>query len=382
MEEGSEYRSKINYISVESIKEINESLCDPIEYRKSGLSLNHIFGCPLDCGYCIRHIYGDFAIRKPKRICSDKDAVQALISNKYFTKHKTPIQLFNRATDPFLPNVKEATFNTLRILSELGLENKILIITRYKVSEEDAEQLNKYLPLRITVLVTYSGIDDKEIEPIKSAIAIKSLKSLSKKNKNYKVVLAWRPIVPGINSSDKHIEDVAKLSHFCDAVAFTGIFFRGEIKTFFEENNIQLPYQEETRRKILPQALEKRILEKYDKYGGKNLFRKTSCAVSYSLGMEDYNGHYGIREICDICPKEQVRLCEQKWEKPKKLEVEKLMYKIDVKVGFEIQEHAIIFDSLSEQNRYYIQHNLQFQAHDSNYLHKKGLHGRSNIGWD
>jgi len=27
-----------------------------VEYRKSGLSLNHIQGCPLDCAYCIRHL--------------------------------------------------------------------------------------------------------------------------------------------------------------------------------------------------------------------------------------------------------------------------------------------------------------------------------------
>ena len=25
-----------------------------VEYRKSGLSLNHIQGCPLDCAYCVR----------------------------------------------------------------------------------------------------------------------------------------------------------------------------------------------------------------------------------------------------------------------------------------------------------------------------------------
>ena len=28
------------------------------EYHKSGLSLNHLRGCPLDCAYCIRHTYG------------------------------------------------------------------------------------------------------------------------------------------------------------------------------------------------------------------------------------------------------------------------------------------------------------------------------------
>jgi DNA repair photolyase len=26
-----------------------------VEYRKSGLSLNHIQGCSLGCAYCIRH---------------------------------------------------------------------------------------------------------------------------------------------------------------------------------------------------------------------------------------------------------------------------------------------------------------------------------------
>lgn len=28
---------------------------DVVEYRKSGLSLNHVQGCPLGCAYCIRH---------------------------------------------------------------------------------------------------------------------------------------------------------------------------------------------------------------------------------------------------------------------------------------------------------------------------------------
>ncbi|MCY1258434.1 reverse transcriptase [compost metagenome] len=39
---------------------VNPSLRDPVEYRKSGLSLNHIVGCPLDCSYCVRHLFGNF----------------------------------------------------------------------------------------------------------------------------------------------------------------------------------------------------------------------------------------------------------------------------------------------------------------------------------
>jgi len=35
-------------------------LREVVEYRKSGLSLNHVAGCPLECAYCIRHEYGGF----------------------------------------------------------------------------------------------------------------------------------------------------------------------------------------------------------------------------------------------------------------------------------------------------------------------------------
>ncbi|MDY1109738.1 radical SAM protein, partial [Pseudomonas aeruginosa] len=47
---------------------VNPSLRDPVEYRKSGLSLNHIVGCPLDCSYCVRHLFGNFDQRKPQAL--------------------------------------------------------------------------------------------------------------------------------------------------------------------------------------------------------------------------------------------------------------------------------------------------------------------------
>ncbi len=31
---------------------------DVVEYRKSGLSLNHVQGCPSDRAYCLRHTCG------------------------------------------------------------------------------------------------------------------------------------------------------------------------------------------------------------------------------------------------------------------------------------------------------------------------------------
>ena len=47
-----------------------------MEYRKSGLSLNHIQGCPLDCAYCIRHTYGLWDQRQPRALMADAEAVE------------------------------------------------------------------------------------------------------------------------------------------------------------------------------------------------------------------------------------------------------------------------------------------------------------------
>jgi hypothetical protein len=111
-----------------------------IEYRKSGLSLNHIQGCPLDCAYCIRHTYGLWDQRQPRGLMSDAEAVTQLASHRYFQAHVTPLQLFNRATDPFLPVVRPHTFAVLEDLDERGLRNHVLVITRPVRSKDLAER--------------------------------------------------------------------------------------------------------------------------------------------------------------------------------------------------------------------------------------------------
>ena len=57
----------------------------------------------------------------------------------------------------------------------------------------------------------------------------------------------------------------------------------------------------------MPETLERRVLAAFD--ATTPLFRKTSCAVAYAHGLPDYNGHYGIRELCDICSLSQLELC-------------------------------------------------------------------------
>jgi DNA repair photolyase len=214
-----------------------------VEYRKSGLSLNHIQGCPLDCAYCIRHTYGLWDQRQPRALMSDAEAVEQLVSHRYFQPHITPIQVLNRATDPFLPSVRQHTLAVLADLDGRGLRNHVLVITRHQMKPADIVPLNQLANLRMTLLFTYSGTDDKRIEPYPSQVAADSLKLMSAPiSRRYRTVLYWRPLVPGLNDGDAHLERAYALSRHPDATVFTGLFYRDQIARYYRANGLPEPY--------------------------------------------------------------------------------------------------------------------------------------------
>lgn len=372
----------IDIIDSNDYKKINSSLKAIVEYRKSGLSLNHIIGCPLDCSYCVRHLFGNFDQRIPKALYSDEEAVSILINHKFFQKDITPIQLFNRATDPMLPKVKKHTHNVLFLLDELGLKNNVILITRWKVTDDDCRRFNNLKNIKLTIFVTYSGIDNSEIEPVKSAVAAKSLKVLFKNSTGYKVILYWRPIIPGINDTQASLKKVRALAKNAHSTVFSGLFYRDEISKYYKKNKLPEPYKDTMRRKILPEQTEEKILSFFN--SGKNpvpLFRKTSCGIANAHQQADYNGHYGIRELCDICPKEQVGRCQEKWHAPEKEAVITLCERLGATSPPLVTEKAIIVEGLDEQNRYFLQHTFQYQVHDAEKPHYYRQHGRAETGW-
>jgi hypothetical protein len=170
-------------------KLMRPELLDVIEYRKSGLSANWITGCPLDCGYCVRHLFGNFEMKMPRALMREAEAAELLVGHRFFQSDITPIQLLNRATDPMLPVVKPHTFEMLKLLDECGLTNHVLVISRWRVEPEDCVVLNSFRNLKITILITYSGIDDKRIEPVNSQIAATSLRIAFEYAERYRVIL-------------------------------------------------------------------------------------------------------------------------------------------------------------------------------------------------
>jgi DNA repair photolyase len=380
-------RRLLPLLTPDQISALKPELVDVIEYRKSGLSLNHIVGCPLECGYCVRHLFDNFAMKTPRRLMSDQDAVTQLVNHRYFRPHQTPIQLLNRATDPMLPLVKPHVFSVLRQLDEQGLTNHVLVITRWRVSAEDCAVLNSFKNLRLTILVTHSGIDNPAIEPVNSTYAADSLRMLYEHAEHYRTVLYWRPIVPGLNDCAEHIERARELSLHAHATVFTGLFFREEIAAYYQGNGLPMPYEDTARRKIMPEDTEARILDTVkaadqSRAPWGTLFRKTSCGVAFAHGEADYNGHYGVRELCDICPPKQVALCAKAWSKPDLEQVTRQARALGTVGDVEVNDRAIVVEGLDEPPRYFLQHGFGYQCHDRNKPHHYRQHGRAPIGWE
>lgn len=356
------------------------ALRDVVEYRKSGLSLNHVVGCPLDCAYCVRHLFANYDMKRPHLVMDDEEAVLALTNQWAFRPHRTPIQIFNRATDPFLPRVKDHLHRTLELLDGMGLTNPVLVITRWRIDREDVERLERLTNLKMTVLVTWSGIEDERIEPIDGAIAEGSLATLEAHADRTKKILYWRPIIAGINDDDEVIGRARELSRLADATVFTGLFHRDQIRAHMRSIGVPDLYDSAPRRKIMPRLVERRILEAF---GEQPIFRKTSCAVAYAHGIADYNGHVGIESICDICPTRQVDICATAHVVPSRDRVAGLAREAGLAThGIEIANGRILVEDSTEQQRYFIQHATGFQVHDRSQPHLPGRHGRAEEGWE
>ena len=268
----------------------------------------------------------------------------------------------------------------LRAISQDRLTNHVLVISRWRIEPEDVERLEQLRHLRLTILVTWSGIDDRSIEPVDSNVAASSLATLATGAVRTKRILYWRPLIAGLNDSSAHIDRARTLARFADATVFTGLFYRVQIKGYLRSIGVEDLYTGTPRRKILPREVERRVLEGF---GHAPLFRKTSCAVAFAHATPDYNGHFGIERICDICPAKQVAICAASYTQPDRPTVETLAQLAEVDVaGIEIRADHILVDGSTEQQRYFMQHSLGYQVHDRAYPHLPGRHGRAEEGWE
>ncbi|MEV7965854.1 hypothetical protein AB0O34_07705 [Sphaerisporangium sp. NPDC088356] len=357
-----------------------------ITNRKSGLSLNHIIGCPLDCGYCVRHFWGNFEQKVPQLLVTTPEAVEVLVGHEAFRPDTTPIQLFNKATDPMLPGVKPHTFAVLKELDRRGLTNLVLVITRFHVSAADMELLEGLRNVRVTLLFTYSGIKDSRVEPIaKSDTTVSSILRAARMRRRTKVILYWRPIVPGWNDDPETMAGVLNVGRHADAIVFTGYYHKEENAEYLRELGVPVPYGDDfQRRKVLPGELDARVVQAWRDSGiATPLFRKTSCGVTYAHQVADYNGHLGVPELCDICPVAQVERCTAALRPPSEEEFRAALesFGYDTSAPFLVEDGHVLTSALGEQRRYALQHELGFQVWEVAHPHVHAAHGRALQGY-
>jgi hypothetical protein len=89
----------------------------------------------------------------------------------------------------------------------------VLVITRHQLKPSDIGALSQLVNIKLTLLFTYSSIDDRRIEPYPSHVASGSLLLMSAPApRRYRTILCWRPLMPGLNDSDEHLERAHGLS--------------------------------------------------------------------------------------------------------------------------------------------------------------------------
>jgi hypothetical protein len=156
------------------------------------------------------------------------------------------------------------------------------------------------------------------------------------------------------------------------------MFYRKDIADYYQAQGIPEPYQSTARRKLLPLEEEQRLLRLYEGYAtGTPIFRKTSCGVAFGHQQPDYNGHFGITELCETCPSSQLSICKAAWKKPDQSRLQQMCSDLGADGEAQITARAIIVRGLDEQRRYFMQHSLGYQVHDADKPHHYDRHGRA-----
>jgi DNA repair photolyase len=354
--------------------------------RKSGLSLNHIVGCTLNCGYCVRHFWGNYDVKIPHLLCPTDQAIEQLVNHHAFQPHVTPIQLFNKATDPFLPGVKPHLFQVLAALDEHGFTNHMLVITRFKVTAEGMAFLESLKHLRITLLFTYSGITDDRIEPIsKSTMTVTSIRTAAEHRHRNGVILYWRPITPGWNDSPETTAHVLDVGRDVDAMVFTGLYHKQENATHLESLGVTVPYNEAEyqRRKTMAADLDTRVVAAWRASGTSTpLFRKRPAASPTPTPPSTTTATGASASSATSAPSTSNADAPAPSNNPPTSRCAQPSTTSGSTHPGSFEDGHVWTTGLGEQRRYALQHHFRYQMWDIETPHVIGAHGRSMTGHD
>lgn len=362
---GSNITKDLVELSEEERGLVSEYALRIVDYRRTGISLNHIIGCPMDCAYCVRHFWGNFDMKQPHMLCSDEDAIELLISDERFIPNEIPIQFLHKATDPFLPSVKEHTFRVIKKLDELNFRNVVMLITRFSVTEDDLKFLNSLQSIQPCIFITYSGITDTNIEPIAlSGMFETTVQTMKKRSldSRCKFVQYWRPIVKDWNDDDNTILRVLSYSDLFDAIVIKGLRHKKENDLYFTKKGIKINHQYGDYKKWFEHDSIQRIMNLHASCKIKTpIFTKTSCAISYVCGRADYNLQCLQKTDCRNCSEAQKKNCQSNIKNVNESNLVTALSKIGKpNIQYDIFSDHVEVEGIDNDDKNYLIHALKF----------------------
>ena len=192
-----------------------------VEHTSSWLTINPFKGCSLGCAYCFRARWHPSVT--PQEETAVAAAVDALVSHRDFVPHETPVSINVSSTDALLPEVRESTFQAIRILEQRQLRNPFGIVTKLSFTRAEISQLQALNYLRPIVFISLAFLP-LGIEPVGVEHRISTMAQLSRAG--VPVVHYYRPIILGWNDSNDIIRRVMEVGggqcqrHLCGRPTF------------------------------------------------------------------------------------------------------------------------------------------------------------------
>lgn len=328
-----------------------------IMYLKSSLSLSLIDGCNIGCRYCILSALKN----RDKVIVEEKsyeEAVEELLHSRYYAK-QVPLTI-NNISDPFATTV--AFQNTMGILAELekrNIENPIIIITKGLLSKSQVQILANVRLKNFFVFYSFSGLAGI-LEPLNEETQLETIESLSSLD-NLTLVHYWRPIIQDVNTEDNLIKRIADISKkYFAGVVISGLRMNSFIKEQFQKAQLPISIEYDADHKIIKNETYDKISALLTQAGTTAIFSKTSCAVSYFMRMDDYNGYMHKKNFCNHnCA--NYSICHSNAKVPSKEMVDNVLKHIEREVHYSINDQVLQLNGIFTQEELtYIRHSLHF----------------------
>lgn len=265
-----------------------------IMYLKSSISISLLNGCIHNCGYCILSSLPERnGIKIDKQTA--KELIEKLLQYKFYSPN-VPITV-NNISEPFSnEQAFNCTLDILKALNNRRIKNPVVVITKGYLSCEQVEELSSF-SLNLIVVYSFCGMTER-IEHLDRSRQIKTIQCLSQSD-SIKLIHYWRPIIDGINNDAETLSYVSEIStkyFLCSVIS--GLRLNSYIREKLEKMGYVLTFPYDADHKIISEDTYNKAVLFSNRRGAFPCFRKTSCAISYLLGHEDYNGYAKKNQFC------------------------------------------------------------------------------------